>query len=368
MRFLFVVQGEGRGHLMQAIAVEDMLRRNGHEVVEVLVGESSSRKLPGFFNRSIHAPVKRFVSPNFLPTAANKRVNILGSTVYNLLRIPIYFQSACYIKERIEKSGADMVINFYELLTGFAYLFFAPRVPYICVGHQYLFLHRSFEFPKKHSFEIMMLKLFTWMTSMGACSRLALAFCSMPDDAGRHIKVIPPLLRSDVLVTEPCEGGYIHGYMVNAGFGESVRAWHERHKAVPMHFFWDKPDEPSVKRVDATLVFQQLDDVEFLRRMAGCKAFATTAGFESVCEAMYLGKPMMMVPAHIEQDCNAYDAAKNGAGIIASDFDIDRLLEFAQGYVPNKEFVDWVKSCERLFLCSIEQSSGMASCMFPQAI
>ena len=141
MRFLFVVQGEGRGHLMQAIAVEDMLRRNGHEVVEVLVGESSSRKLPGFFNRSIHAPVKRFVSPNFLPTAANKRVNIFGSTAYNLLRIPIYFQSACYIKERIEKSGADMVINFYELLTGFAYLFFAPRVPYICVGHQYLFLH-----------------------------------------------------------------------------------------------------------------------------------------------------------------------------------------------------------------------------------
>ena len=117
MRFLFVVQGEGRGHLMQAIAVEDMLRRNGHEVVEVLVGESSSRKLPGFFNRSIHAPVKRFVSPNFLPTAANKRVNIFGSTAYNLLRIPIYFQSACYIKERIEKSGADMVINFYELLT-----------------------------------------------------------------------------------------------------------------------------------------------------------------------------------------------------------------------------------------------------------
>ena len=76
MKFLFVVQGEGRGHLTQAITVEEMLRRNGHEVVEVLVGESSSRKLPGFFNRSIHAPVKRFLSPNFLPTAANKRVNI----------------------------------------------------------------------------------------------------------------------------------------------------------------------------------------------------------------------------------------------------------------------------------------------------
>ena len=53
MKFLFIVQGEGRGHLTQAITLEEMLLRNGHEVVEVLVGESSSRILPGFFNRNI---------------------------------------------------------------------------------------------------------------------------------------------------------------------------------------------------------------------------------------------------------------------------------------------------------------------------
>lgn len=49
MKFLFIVQGEGRGHLTQAITLEEILRRNGHEVVEVLVGKSSSRRLPGFF-------------------------------------------------------------------------------------------------------------------------------------------------------------------------------------------------------------------------------------------------------------------------------------------------------------------------------
>ena len=59
MKFLFIVQGEGRGHLTQAITLEDMLQRNGHEVVEVLVGKSSSRTLPGFFNRSIHAPDRK---------------------------------------------------------------------------------------------------------------------------------------------------------------------------------------------------------------------------------------------------------------------------------------------------------------------
>ena len=33
MKFLFIVQGEGRGHLTQAITLEEMLLRNGHEVV-----------------------------------------------------------------------------------------------------------------------------------------------------------------------------------------------------------------------------------------------------------------------------------------------------------------------------------------------
>ena len=34
MKFLFIVQGEGRGHLTQAITLEEILRRNGHEVPE----------------------------------------------------------------------------------------------------------------------------------------------------------------------------------------------------------------------------------------------------------------------------------------------------------------------------------------------
>ncbi len=105
MKFLFIVQGEGRGHLTQAITLEEMLLRNGHEVVEVLVGESSSRILPGFFNRNIQAPVKRFISPNFLPAADNKRANLKKSFTYNLLRIPEYFRSMCYINQRIKETG-----------------------------------------------------------------------------------------------------------------------------------------------------------------------------------------------------------------------------------------------------------------------
>ncbi len=166
----------------------------------------------------------------------------------------------------------------------------------------------------------------------------------MEEDAHGGIRVVPPLLRKEVLRSESVPGDYVHGYMVNSGFAESVTAWHAAHPEVPLRFFWDKKGETDVRRVDSTLSFYPLDDTEFLRQMSGCRAYASTAGFESICEAMFLGKPVLMVPAHIEQDCNAFDAASNGAGIVADRFELDRLLDFADRYEPDPSFRIWVES------------------------
>ena len=171
MKFLFIVQGEGRGHLTQAITLENILLRNGHEVVEILVGKSESRRLPGFFTRSIHAPVKQFLSPNFLPTPVNKRVSLPRSIAYNILKLPEYGESIRYIRSRIQESGADIVINFYELLTGLTYFLFRPRVPQVCIGHQYLFLHKDFHLPEVDRWSMSLLNLFTRLTSLGATKR-----------------------------------------------------------------------------------------------------------------------------------------------------------------------------------------------------
>ncbi|MGL4852653.1 MAG: glycosyltransferase family protein [Phocaeicola sp.] len=353
MKFLFIVQGEGRGHLTQAITLEEILRRNGHEVVEVLVGKSSVRQLPGFFNRSMHAPIKRFISPNFLPAPDQKGVDMSRSVIYNLLKTTTYLKSIHYIHQRIQQSGADCVINFYELLTGLTYTLLRPSIPYVCIGHQYLFLHPEFKFPAKSKRSIWWLKFFTKLTSVGAKERLALSFRSFTR-VKEGIRVVPPLLRRDVELHEPTKGDYLHGYMLNAGFAQNVSEWHAAHPETPLRFFWDKWGEEPVKKVDDTLSFYQLDDMEFLKQMAGCKGYASTAGFESICEAMYLGKPILMVPAHIEQACNAFDAVQNGAGVLADGFDLSKLLELSHSYQPNREFVEWTRTAESSILELLE--------------
>ena len=354
MKYLFIVQGEGRGHLTRCIALEEILRNNGHEVVEILVGKSNARSLPEFFGRSVHAPVGRFESPNFLPTASNKRDNIMRSVAYNLAKVPTFWRSIRYIRQRIRETEADVVINFYELLTGFAYAFYPITVPQICIGHQYLFLHRDFDLPRRLKAKILMLNFFSRLTSFGAYKRLALSFKQLDEDKKQHICVVPPLLRKEVFRQQTTPGDYIHGYMLNSGFSADVMKWHAAHPDVELRFFWDKWSEGPVKKVDDTLSFYTIDDKEFLRQMAGCYAYASTAGFESICEAMYLGKPVLMVPSHVEQECNAFDATRCGVGIAARNFDLSALLEFAERFEPDAEFPSWAAAAEEIIIREIE--------------
>ena len=358
MKYLFIIQGEGRGHLTQAMTMEKLLRSRGHEVVEMLVGKSESRKLPSFFLDGVNAPVTCFESINFVSAAADKRPDAVKSVLYNIAVSPKFIPSVSLIRSKIKESGADVILNFYELLGTIAHGLTGWKIPMACIGHQFLFLHEDMHIPEFGYEGHHALNLFSKAIAAGASKLLALSFRPMPDDG--KIKVVPPLLRPEVLSyresPEFRDGDYILGYMLNAGFAEEVKAWHAKNPSVPLRFFWDNAAEAPVKVVDDTLSFYYLDDKEFLRQMAGCMAYDSTAGFESICEAMYLGKPLMMVPSHIEQKCNAYDATRFDAAVESETFDLDVLLSFARDgkFRRDEGFPAWALSAAEVFAKELE--------------
>ena len=354
MKYLFIVQGEGRGHMTQAMTLERLLTASGHEVVEIMIGKSPLRKVPEFFLKGVKAPVTFYESVNFLPSAENKRPSMVKSVLFNTFGFPKYLPSIQHVCDRIRSSGADIVVNFYDLIAGLAYFFHDIDVPMVCIGHQYLFLHKDFGLPREQYPDSIGLDFYTHLTSVKAVKHLALSFRYMPDDEKHKIVTVPPLLRPEVLALEPVTGDYIHGYMLNSGFSDDVLKWHAEHPEVDLRFFWDNWDAGKIHKVDDTLSFYLIDDKEFLHQMAGCKAYASTAGFESVCEAMYLGKPILMVPSHIEQEINAFDASRNGAGVFSDRFDLNLLLDFAEVFEVNYSFRDWVKSAPELIIRELE--------------
>jgi uncharacterized protein (TIGR00661 family) len=352
---MFIIQGEGRGHLTQAISMYEMLTRNGDEITEVLVGMNKLASLPDFFRAKIHCPISVFSSACFLFSVKNKKSLLLKSILFNLWKLPNYIESMRFIKQRINENRPDKVINFYEVLTGLTYAFTPPKIPYICIGHQYLFFHPDFVFPQKSKLQLAGLLFFTRMTCFRASELLALSFREMRNVGKIH--VVPPLIRTEILRQTPAQGNYILGYIVNDGFSTQALHWHHHNKDVCLHFFWNKKDFPEEWQVDQTLTFHQLNDVAFLNYMVACKAYASTGGFESICEALYLQKPVMMIPAHIEQECNAFDAVNAGAGIFANEFNISELLEFLPSYHPNNDFGAWVNKSSSMFIDKLKMEN-----------
>jgi uncharacterized protein (TIGR00661 family) len=226
----------------------------------------------------------------------------------------------------------------------------------VCVGHHYLFLDNSFPFPQKQRWDRWLLRLNTRLTAIRAKRLLALSFrenALIPSHA--KISVVPPLLRQELNALTPTQDDYLLAYVTYAQMSERIVQWHHQHPQVRLHCFWDQPDYPDEYHYDDTLTFHRVNGPKFLAMMAGCRALVTSAGFESVCEAMYLGKPVMMVPAHYEQACNALDAELSGAGIAAEVFDVTQLLHFLPKYRDvQAEFQGWMLQAQAVFVESLE--------------
>jgi UDP-N-acetylglucosamine:LPS N-acetylglucosamine transferase len=119
------------------------------------------------------------------------------------------------------------------------------------------------------------------------------------------------------------------------------------------------PETYETLRYGENLYFHKLDDTKFLNLMAGAKGLVSTAGFESVCEAMYLGKPVFMVPVegHFEQFCNARDAHKAGAGIFDTFFNLDVFVDYVGTCKSDPlPFRTWLKDSKTMFLEEIHQT------------
>lgn len=354
LRYIFLVQGEGRGHMTQAIALNEMLIEAGHEVSAVFIGKSKRREIPAYFKNAFECPVHLLRSPNFITDPDNKSIKI-GETIFkNALRGPIFLRELLKIKKAVREHKPHVIINFYDILGGFYNLILGSSTKMVAISHQFLADHPDFPFAKGTKWDKRAYLLLNTLTGYGSVKRLCLSFRLYAPF--KNLVIVPPLLRSETKRVAQTQGDYIHGYMVNDGYSEEVIRWHEQHPDVPLYFFWDKRNVQKETVIDDNLTFHTLDDQLFLQKMAASRAYVSTAGFESICEAMYLGKPLMMVPVagQYEQACNAEDAKLSGAGISAATFDLTLLLN----YLPQHKdisltFRAWADKAEAIILKEI---------------
>jgi uncharacterized protein (TIGR00661 family) len=353
MKYLFLVQGEGRGHMTQAIELSAILKRNGHEVVHTFIGKSSRRNIPDYFFEQIGSSADTIQSPNFILDKDNKSLDLWKSITFNARLLGTYKKSLQQIHDKVKHCRPDVIVNFYDFIGGFYFRFYnPPTVKHVCIGRQFLTLHPQYIFEKGRIVEKRLFLLNNWLTSQKCDKYLALSFRPYDPLVVGNMVVTPPLLKSEIKALKPVTENFILGYLVNDGYAEDIMTWHQQNPEVVIHCFWDRKNMPKSFSTHENLTFHQIDNLLFTDYMRRCKGYISTAGFESICEAMYLGKPALMIPVdgQYEQACNAIDAEISGAGKRADAFDISLLQQVIEDYSTAGGFKNWVNRAESIFL------------------
>ena len=111
-KYILAVQGEGRGHMTQAISMYDMLIEQGHQVCAVILGSSGTRDVPKFFFEKINAPIIQLQSPNFVADKKNKSINVTKSVLHNFGKLKTFRKSLKAIDALMKEHEPDVVEEF----------------------------------------------------------------------------------------------------------------------------------------------------------------------------------------------------------------------------------------------------------------
>lgn len=353
MRFLFLVQGEGRGHMSQALALNEILTQNGDEVVYTLIGKSSRRYIPDYFVNQINSPIEQIVSPNFLLDSQNKSLRLFHSIFYNAGFLRTYYKSLQTIDRAVRDYRPDVFINFYDFLGGFYFQLFRPKLRHVVIGHQFLSRHREFQMAPGRTVEKLLFQTNNHLTSMRADKRIALSFTPHTPQKMGNTVVTPPLLRNKIVKIIPKEEPFILAYMVNDGYADDLLEWHNQNSETVIHCFWDRKGYDHIYYPHKNFTLHPLDEDNFLDHLGRCSGYATTSGFESVAEALYLGKPILVVPVEgqYEQACNALDAVQSGPVIRSNKFDLSPLINLSHNLpAENNQLKPWADHTKEIIL------------------
>ncbi|WP_176521828.1 glycosyltransferase family protein [Longimonas halophila] len=345
MRCFFVIQGEGRGHLTQALALQQALRAANHEVVGAAVGMPEQGSWPAFFTDAIAKPLTPLRSVSIITDTATGAVRPLATVGRGLRRVFFESEPLDTLQAAIETADPDLIVNFFEPMMGVLARKRGVTVPTVAVAHQYMFLHPGYRFPPQRWARRALTHWATHLTAWGTDACIALSLYPAPPAStawlpdGVSLTVMPPLLRPSVRRLSPGNerASHVQAYLLNDSYAQQLMCWHHAHPQVPLRCFWRRDGIHTPEQVDSTLTIYPLSAERFIQSMAQARGLATTAGFESVAEALYLDTPVQAVPVpgHYEQLCNAYDIVRAGAGIRSNQFSLDALLRFIPHYVPD---------------------------------
>ena len=349
-RCLFIVQGEGKGHMSQALALKEYLLEAGHSVEAVFLGISTHDAVPAYFSENFPGILHTFRSPWFLRTPNKKGIYVGRTLLFNLLRSRSYIRELHRIRREINTIRPDVVFNFYEIVGALAMRKIATGIKRIALGHHfYLHLNSALckEGPAWHRY---LLRMHTSLI-IKSCDKV-LAFSYREEQGSSNIQVVPPLVRREFREMIRTPGKRYLVYLLSEGFFYDLLMLARSLPGFQADLFTSL--NPDIE-IPIGITLHPFDAKKFSNLMASCRGLITTAGFDTVAEAAYHGIPLVVIPTqnHFEQKCNGADITAKGIGVA-----VDQINQLTLEKMTPKEsggFRKWVDLAGEQIIKCIEE-------------
>jgi uncharacterized protein (TIGR00661 family) len=302
MRILYGVFGYGRGHATRALTLLPELRRR-HEVVIVAGGDAFDAIAPDH-------PVERIPTLRYEygPGGTRSLSRTLCENVAHVSDIVFRGPGFAKVSQVIRDHRPDVAICDAEPWTHAAAA--AHRIPRVSLDHFGVLAYCRPPIAWADRFRSLR-DVLAYRALMGRPDRVIVS--SFYDGGVRdaRIRFIGPLLRPEVLSRTPTRGEALLVYL-NRGQHQLTPRIEAALAALrlPVTVYGTARSGTL-----GNLTFRPPSNGPFLDDLASCRAVFSTAGNQLVGEALWFGKPMLVMPEHtVEQRLNAAAVERLGIG------------------------------------------------------
>jgi UDP:flavonoid glycosyltransferase YjiC (YdhE family) len=330
MRVVYGVQSTGRGHLARFAALKPLLDEAGHELLIIVSGYDEP---PRFFLESIGSSrYERMTSFRMADDGAGG-ISKRGTAKAFITDMPGLLSSLYQGHKVIHAFDPDLIISDFDPITGSPMV--APSAFKVGIGNWAMARQRGTVHLPGMRIERFNTNLAAKLCTSGVDVLLGCHF--FPSDEN----CLPPILRPDIGEVPVSNEGHILVYHSFQGRLASIVEYALRHKDRDI-VVYGYPIRPS--QMPKNMRFETRSD-RFLHDLATCDAYVGTAGFQSVCEAFYLGKKIVVQPieGHYEQKWNASKLDELGIGHWHHG-DLERDLEYPFDRKLHEQLAPWYES------------------------
>ena len=301
LRIVYGVQSTGKGHLSRFLGLKPLFVRDGHELLVIVTGPDEP---PRYFHDALQ-DVKhyRFQGLSMIEDGAGGISR--GGTVKAFAGdLPELFESFWRAHNIISAFEPDLIVSDFDPITGSPFV--APGTRKIGIGNAATLSHPAAARPPKAKMDRFNVGVIRKLHTSGLDVELGCHFYPLDESC------LPPILRPEVLAQPTSNLGHLVVYHAFRGLLSPIQKYAARHpeRMIVVYGSGVRPSD-----APENLRFEENTD-RFVEDLSSCDAFVGTAGFQTISEAFFFAKKIVVQPiaAQYEQLWNAAELEHHGIG------------------------------------------------------